>query len=537
MATLFAQFHTIQQALSAMTPEETLGTELLKLMVYVGEEGGINSLGEQLYQHYQEAHTKGSTPSERLCLALDKQVEVSMTSSQSQKASLGTTPTFKEIDEEKLFSSTELENELKAYALLSASGTIVSVKDGKVCLEADFDNISPEKQRLFLKGLQHYRHKDKRPDSIALLNASSLTLELLIPFLHPGLTKLDLSRSGLTSIPSAIEQCSLKELRLSGSPELAAFEGSNYGFSRALKLPTLEVLHIANCPKLVSVQLEVNNLEKFKANNNPNLSTLKLDTGLKTEINLDESKISLKELFESEYPEFNKTLSKRFCAQLGGYLVRLLDALSDKAKQNTFGKKLLALIEQRATTKGSGFYLHDSLTDLTIRAQQTSATWYQPSSTWSKEDSGYCSDCNSGVCDSGECMGLRYRCEVVNLIKYEEAAALAKILPKVPITNLNLDKNIVEDDAMEMIALALRNSSVRRLGVGQKLELKGARALIACSQLEDVELVELVEGFEFGLTLDKEGLKKYAFMLGNSAKRRRYFARLKIQREMWLKAD
>ena len=132
MATLFAQFHGIQQALSIMKPEETLGTELLKLMVYVGDEGGIHSLGEQLYRHYQEAYKRVSNPSERLCLVLDKQVEVSMTSSQSHKASLGTTPTFKEI--EKLFSSTELENELKAYALLSASGAIVSVKDGKICL-------------------------------------------------------------------------------------------------------------------------------------------------------------------------------------------------------------------------------------------------------------------------------------------------------------------------------------------------------------------------------------------------------------------
>jgi len=458
MATLFAQLHVIQQALSAMKPEKTLGTELLKLMVYVGKEGGINSLGEQLYRHYQEAYKKGSTPSERLCLALDKQVEVSMTSSQSQKASLGTTPTFKEIDEEKLFSSTELENELEAYALLSASGTLVSVKDGKVCLEADFENISLEKQRLFLKGLQHYTYKDKRPDSISLLNATALTTELLVTFFHPDLAYLNLSRSGLTSIPSKIEGCSLKELRLSGSTELTSFEGSNYGFSRSLKLPDLEILHIANCSKLTSLQVEANHLKELKANNNPNLSRVKPDAGLKTMINIDGSPISLDEIFESQYPEFQAPLSDEFCSQLGEYLAGLLFDLSAEARQKTFGQKLLDLLERKTGLEIKKYFLPDSSV---LRIESTSDEVYID------ED--------------------LYETIYINIIGHKEAVALAKILPKIPITELDLDEHMIEDSTMEVIALALQNSSVHHLyigdGSGSGLGLKGATALFGCSQL------------------------------------------------------
>ena len=133
---------------------------------------------------------------------------------------------------------------------------------------------SPEKQRLFLKGLQHYTYKDKRPNSIALLNASSLTPELLIPFLHPDLVSLNLSRSGLTSIPSEIEQCSLKKLYLSGSFRLTSFDKKEPGLIGArgpLKLPELEVLHIARCEKLTSIQIEALVLSDFKVNQNDKL--------------------------------------------------------------------------------------------------------------------------------------------------------------------------------------------------------------------------------------------------------------------------
>ncbi len=480
MATFCAQLHVIQQELAKIRPEETLGSDLLKWIVTLrGEENRANPLGEQLAAYYSKA--KGATPSNKLQAVLGKRTEASMTSSQSFKASLGTIPTAEEIEKKKFFSLKEQEEELAAYTLLSASGALVTIKNDRICLEVDFEKITPERQQLFLKGLSHYTHKGKRPNSISLLNASALTPGLLASFLHPNLTHLNLSRSGLTSFPSELQQCqALKELYLSGSSQLISFKNPNL-FASSFKFSSLEILHIANCQSLTTLRLEARGLKELKASHNPHLSELFVRPNLETVFQLEGSpKVSLEEVTLKHFPLFNKhrfleeELKVDFRAAVCLYLALLYGKFEFRYEEEwKNGLPLLRLFDKETISRTIVSLIEDKI------------KWHSPFG-WSPEKFPY---------DEGGVTGNQL---CINHMGFgvQEAEAFISLLPWLPkVTCLKFTgyygegasiAKLVKDSSITKLIFPWRPES-RRLRELHSLMIKGSLKSIVFGDSDEVD--------------------------------------------------
>ena len=301
ITTLYTQIHILQQFLQHSLNDQLISIDLLdKLITLKGEDGKASQIGGMIYKRYKDARSLLS-PEERLKKATNRQAEQSLTTRQAINASLGKTPTIKEIQKREEFSLKQAQEEFMGYSLFRIEGGIIGNQKDNQTLSANFEKISQsgnpdiERQDLMLRGLDlFFSYQQKKPISITLTNCAILNIKKLRPFLHQELKYLDLRYSLVKAdmVETITSRCpNLQELYLSECNQLK-FVGSRGGSSsRSLSFPELEVFHIARCNNLARLKINAPKLQVLKANNNDKLK----------ELNIFELCLNLKELYLSEY--------------------------------------------------------------------------------------------------------------------------------------------------------------------------------------------------------------------------------------------
>src|SRR5262249_17067727 len=124
----------------------------------------------------------------------------SLTSPQSDKASLGRTPTVEEIEKKELFTPTKAREELSRTLLMRSNEFISEGRVlGKNAINASFNNMildnkpDQERQKLVLQALIYLISlQERKPDSVIITHCAVLDSKLLKFFLHENLEYLDL---------------------------------------------------------------------------------------------------------------------------------------------------------------------------------------------------------------------------------------------------------------------------------------------------------------------------------------------------------
>ena len=219
-------------------------------------------------------------------------------------------------------------------------------------LRVDFQTITRhgkpdiEGQRMVLQRvLQLFASKDPKPEVITLTHCASLRSEDLSSFFHPNLQILDLTDSGIESIPPGIEQCQLKEFYLNGCYNLKKMEKPGWLSGSPYQFPHLEKLHISGCDRLTSLQIEAPNLKELKANNNKSLSKAIVRASFQASINIDQTPLNLQTVIEESFPEF-ADVSLDFCSVLRYHLNTA--ANNDTSKhEKTIGGGLIKIFQRK----------------------------------------------------------------------------------------------------------------------------------------------------------------------------------------------
>ncbi|WP_213105564.1 hypothetical protein [Candidatus Protochlamydia amoebophila] len=245
------------------------------------------TLDRWVYSKYKQANASSLSPKQRLQQAIDRQVDISLTSAQADAATFGKPPTFEEIQEREEYSPEKAQSELFAFTLSRCTSHVAfgTNKEGE-WIEADFRKMvkgktpDRERQRLVLNALIFLmKNKKLRPRKVTLMNCAVLDHISLKPFLHVELDYLNLSGCPLIKEEAiqAMENRSpnLKMLYLNRCIQLRAFEKTRFPFaSTYLQFAKLEELQLMRCEVLASIQLDAPFLHILKADKNPHLKTL-----------------------------------------------------------------------------------------------------------------------------------------------------------------------------------------------------------------------------------------------------------------------
>ena len=202
VTTLLIQFHYLQNSLRlALKERKTLyPLDLLSHLITLRDHQK-QALNQWVYQDYKKARDSSSSPKRRLHKALNRSIEVSMTSSQSDGISFGKPPTIEEIQKREEYSPEKAQGELFAFTLSDGmAGVAIGQSQGKEYVKANFKKMVKhgvpdlERQRLVLKALTFLvGRKHPKPSGITLANCAVLDLASLEPFLHADLESLNLS--------------------------------------------------------------------------------------------------------------------------------------------------------------------------------------------------------------------------------------------------------------------------------------------------------------------------------------------------------
>ena len=288
LTTLFVQFTHLQNCLrEVLKLNKTLYPyQLLQYLVTV-EENQMQPLNNWVYKTYKEAFARYSSPKKRLQQALNRNIEVSLKSSQTDEAGFGRLPSFEEIQMREEFSPEKAQQELFAFTLNQCEpGVVLGKHHDENWVEADFKRIikqrapDKERQRNVLNALTFLMlSKDLKPQRVTLTNCSVLDSKALKPFLHLGLIYLNLSGCTLINelaIQEIEKRCPhLKKLYLNRCSKLGVFAKTK--FLRTidyLKFAELEELRLIHCPSLSAIYLDTPRLLTLKADRNRLLDTL-----------------------------------------------------------------------------------------------------------------------------------------------------------------------------------------------------------------------------------------------------------------------
>ncbi|WP_075883317.1 putative nucleotidyltransferase substrate binding domain-containing protein [Candidatus Protochlamydia sp. W-9] len=285
---LFIQFYHLQDCLrQALTNKKKLtAIDLLSYLVSL-RDSQKQTLDRWVHHKYKQAVASSLDPKQRLQQAINRNVEISLTSAQADAASFGKPPTFEEIQQREEYSPEKAQSELFTFTLSRCTSNIAfGTNKEEEWIEADFrkmvkgKTIDRERQRFVLHALIFLmNNKDLKPRKVTLMNCAVLDLTTLKPFLHVELDYLNVSGCPLIKLETLqeIEKCSpnLKTLYLNRCPQLHALEKSNFPFASIyLQFAKLEELQIRRCKALVSIQLDAPLLHTLKADKNPHLKML-----------------------------------------------------------------------------------------------------------------------------------------------------------------------------------------------------------------------------------------------------------------------
>ncbi|MBS4164653.1 Uncharacterized protein PRO82_001984 [Candidatus Protochlamydia amoebophila] len=284
---LLVQFYHLQDCLrqAPKAKEKLTPRDLLRYLVSL-RDSQKQTLDRWVHHKYQQALASSLDPKKRLQKAIDRNVEISLTSAQADAASFGKPPTFEEIQAREEYSPKKAQGELFTFTLSRYTSNIAfgTNKEGE-WVEADFRQMvkgkipDRERQLFVLHALIFLmNNKDPKPRKITLMNCAALDENMLKPFLHIDLDYLNVSGCPLIKVETIqeIEKCSpnLKSLYLNRCAQLRAFEKTNFFTPICLQFAKLEELQIMRCEALVSIQLDAPLLHTLKADNNPQLKML-----------------------------------------------------------------------------------------------------------------------------------------------------------------------------------------------------------------------------------------------------------------------
>jgi hypothetical protein len=277
LATLNLQFFYLQKQISSMLLLDTdiTPSDLLKMLINIREKPSAdNSPGVYVSQSYKKAYAL-SSPDERLKKAVDRVHDQSLTSIQSDHASVGKIPTFAEVEKLQMWTPSKAKEELLATLLFRLNQLYPfmshGVIDGKKTLKVSFKEISHQgkadeaRQKLILQGLANFvTVNEERLVAIAFLHCSVLNTETLDPFLHPITQYID-----LLFCPQILDRdidriqtkCpNLKELRLEGCPGIKSLTRGLFGNS-PLPFTQLEFLEVKDCSQLSTLYFDTSSLK------------------------------------------------------------------------------------------------------------------------------------------------------------------------------------------------------------------------------------------------------------------------------------
>ena len=482
ITTLYTQL-TLLQKLYQNPPAN--GLDLLKhLIVLSSDNAGTNAIGPLLHRSY-EKHLSKPTPGQMLQAATGR-IDTSITTPRAFEAALGKPPTIEQIEKKESFSLEKLREEFLAFTLLRQEGVLLTQKGSQGSLQVDFSKITKEgqpdleRQELMLRGLQllfgrpEESYKGK-PQKITLAHCAVLTAEKLVPFLHKDLTYLDVRGSSVESMPPEIEACPLNELYLTGCKKLTSLGRRPTLFNTPLNIPTIEILHIDNCPQLTSVLLDNNRdlLKEFKANDNPKLTKVALKGNLLTTIGMRESPpINLERLFLASYPEFPAKLDYMFGKILGGCVEGIFNNKDSNQKQQKLGEGLLVYL--RKTIECESFKTQDQVNELVFKKAAIGADEAKAFAIVLPKSQVTTLDITNGQMGVAGAIAFAEalsKSRVTSLILrnsalYDAGAiALAEALPKSQVTSLSLEDYSIRIAGVTALAEALSKSQVTSLNI------------------------------------------------------------------------
>ncbi|CAF24065.1 DUF294 nucleotidyltransferase-like domain-containing protein [Candidatus Protochlamydia amoebophila] len=289
---VLVQFYHLQDCLrqALKAKKKLIPLDLLPYLVSL-RGSQMQTLDRWVYPKYKQAVASSLAPKQRLQNAIDRQVDISLTSAQADAASFGKPPTFEEIQQRKEYSPEKAQSELFAFTLnRCASHVLFGENQEEEWIEADFKRMAKgkapdrERQRLVLNALIFLmKNKGLRPKKVTLMNCAVLDHATLKPFLHIDLTYLNVSGCPLIK-EEAIQEIekrspNLKQLYLNRCAQLRTFEKSRFPLtSTYLQFAKLEELQLKRCVALASIQLDAPLLHTLKADKNPHLKTLSFTT-------------------------------------------------------------------------------------------------------------------------------------------------------------------------------------------------------------------------------------------------------------------
>ncbi|CAF22988.1 hypothetical protein [Candidatus Protochlamydia amoebophila] len=288
VANLLVQFYHLQDCLrhDLTSKKKLTAIDLLSYLVSL-RDSQKQTLDRWVHHKYKQAVASSLIPKQRLQNAINRNVEISLTSAQADAASFGKPPTFEEIQQREEYSPEKAQVELFTFTLSRYTSNIAfGTNKEEEWIEADFRQMvkgktpDRERQRFVLNGLIILmNNKDPKPRKITLMNCAVLDLTTLKPFLHVELDYLNVSGCPLIKVETIqeIEKYSpnLKSLYLNRCTQLHALEKPNFRFaSTYLQFAKLEELQIRRCKALVSIQLDAPLLHTLKADKNPHLKML-----------------------------------------------------------------------------------------------------------------------------------------------------------------------------------------------------------------------------------------------------------------------
>ena len=291
VTSLLVQFYHLQdrlrQALESQQPIYPL--DLLPFLITLRDNE------KQTLNYVHRSYLKASrlpTPKQRLAAAVNRDVNLSMTSLQTDGISFGKLPSMQEILAREEFAPEKAQEELFLCTLCQRMpGVTVGKSKGQPYIKVNFEKIQKkgqpdlDLQRLLLRALIFFMERaNPKPTSIALVSCSVLDLNALKCFLHAGLKRLNLSYAPLLkqdAVEEIEKRCpNLKRLYLNGCRLLQFFQKTIYLLDLLpwpyLHFPKLEVLQLKSCPLLESFQIEAPCLKELLADHNPRLKTLRL---------------------------------------------------------------------------------------------------------------------------------------------------------------------------------------------------------------------------------------------------------------------
>lgn len=277
-ATLLVQFHHLQDAVRHALKENKplYPSDLLKSLVT------LRDTQIQPLISYLEPHSHTVSVNKRLEKAVNRNVDISLTCSQSNWANFGKLPKYQEIQKREEFSPEKALEELLSFTLSQCDSgvNLIANKDNYV-VYADFrrmvkEGVSDKERQFFvLKALMHRIESEGiKVREMNIINCTVLDAAALKPFLHDKLEILNLSGCPLIKEDAILEiekECPhLKKLYLNHCSQLRAFEKpSLFGLPDYLRFEELEELQLSHCKKLTSISLFSTVLKGLKMNKNP----------------------------------------------------------------------------------------------------------------------------------------------------------------------------------------------------------------------------------------------------------------------------